>query len=1104
MSTLEAALSVVRERLNRAVADHDIGELLTEEALRDAARLATLSNPAEDVHSAYALGMFHWFRYLALPDGADQEDLDAATQLLAAVFRADPDAVPLPLRRIYQQAYGHKEDSDQDADALASRAMEMFTAYQRTGELSLLTGAIALFRATAHAGHPDRSAVLSNLGTALRAVYERTGDVGVLEEAVQANRDAVAATPVGYPDPGSALSNLAAVLYVLFGRTGDIVILREAVRIGQDAVAATPADHPIRGHRLSNLSNALRALSERTGDSSALTEALQVGRDSIAATPVGHSDRASALNNLGGALQVLFRRTGDEAVLAEAVQTGRDAVAATHTGQPDRATALNNLGNALRMLFERSGDTTVLAEAVRIGRDAVAATHTGHPDRALHLNILGVALHALFRRTGDDAVLAEAVQTGRDAVAATHAGHPDHAPALNNLGAALQTLFERTGDTAVLAEAVQTRRDAVDATPADHPDRAAHLNNLGNVTRLLYRGTGDNAVLEEAVRAGRDAVAATPASHPDRAGRLFNLGLALHALYECTGGTPVLAEAGKSFAEAAGNSNAPVSIRIDAYRAVGEFPDHLGRPPRKVLAAMEAAVRLLPQIASHALMRPDREHSLSQLTSLAGRVAAAAVTAQRPERAVELLEQTRGVLVADTLDARSSDLTRLRSEKPGLAREFDELRTRIEALDRYGGLPLMSTGSADVDPDLARARRDTYAMWDELLARIRAIDGFGDFLQPQAIHQLARHTHGGPVVFIYTSPSRCDALILTDSFDTPVHLVRLTSLNEADARRQTRRLLAACQVIRENRAKTARQITTQREILDILAWTWDTITGPVLSALGYTTVPADGQPWPRVWWCPVGVLAYLPLHAAGHHDDLSNTAGGGHPRAALDYVVSSYIPTLRGLAYARSQHPDRIADRTVIIAVPDAPGAPPLDGVIAEADALTKLIPDSYLLPHPTRDSVLAALPIHRVAHFACHGYADWNNPSASRLILYDYETTPLTIADISGRHLSSGLAFLSACNTATTSPALANEAVHITGAFHLAGYQHVIGTLWPINDAVARDLACDVYERLTLHGTTMPDVSRTADALHHATRQLRDQYPALPLLWAAHTHTGA
>ena len=1288
MRSRDAALDAVYNHITRAVTGQDRTGVLTEEAVRDAEELAALTDPAADLDAAHALGTFHWLRYLALPDGTGQDDLDAATRLLAPVFRDDPEAVPVPMRRLYQQTHGHSGDTGPDPGALSDRAIDLATVYQSTGELPLLSEAVGLLRAAVAAtpaGHRDRPMILSNLLITLRVLFERTGDSPMLAEAVQAGRDAIAATPAGHADRAGRLSRLGAALRVLFERTGDSAVLAEAVQAFRDAVAATPAGHPDRagylfslgaalqvmfertgepavlaeaigpfraavaatpaGHPdraryLNNLGNAVRMLFERTGDSSVLPEAVQAGRDAVAATPAGHPDRAAVLCNLGAALQVLSARTGDTTMLAEAVQACRDAVAATPAGHPDRAIVLNSLGNALQVLSGRTVDSPVLAEAVQAARDAVAATPAGHPDRAGYLSSLGAALQVLAvrtvdsavlaeavqacrdavaataagdpdragylsnlgaalqvlavrtgdsavlaeavqagrdavaatpaghsdsaryltnlgntlqklsERTGDSAVLAEAVQAGRDAVAATPAGHPDRAAVLNNLGNALQKLSERTGDGAVLAEAVQAGRDAVAATSTDHPDYAGQMNNLGNTLRALSVRTGDSAVLAEAVQAGRDAVAATPADspdlaavlaniggalrvlsertgdsatlaeavqagrdavaatpidHPDYAGRLFNLGTVLRLLSGRPGQAAVLVEAGGCFRAAAENASAPAAVRISAYRAVAGLPGRAGGSPEGALAAVEAAVGLLPQVAPRALARADREHSLGQLASLAGQAAAAAVTARRPGRAVELLEQTRGVLVADTLDARSSDLTRLRGHSPGLADEFDELRSRIDALDYPGAFAFQAADTGGGEPDPAQARRDAHAAWPVLIARIRAVGGFENFLDPPGIRQLALQAQDGPVVFIYTSPSRCDALIVTGDPRSPVRLVPLADLTEEDAYRQANRLLNARRVAGDPRADPIVRIAAQPEILDVLAWMWDTLTGPVLAALGLVTTPADGQPSPRVWWCPVGILAYLPLHAAGHHHDL--TAGHANdqpqPRTVLDRVVSSYTTTVRGLAYARAQHPDPAADTTLIIAVPDAPGASPLPGAAAEASALEDLIPGARLLPRPTRDSVLAALPGHTVAHFACHGYADWANPAASQLILYDHATTPLTVADVSARHLTGGLAYLSACDTGVTSPALANEAVHITGAFQLAGYQNVIGTLWPVSDTAARDLACDFYSQLTRHGTTPPDTSRAAHALHNATRRLRGEYPPNPTFWAAHTHTG-
>ena len=533
------------------------------------------------------------------------------------------------------------------------------------------------------------------------------------------------------------------------------------------------------------------------------------------------------------------------------------------------------------------------------------------------------------------------------------------------------------------------------------------------------------------------------------------------------------------------------------------------------MAAVEAAVSLMPQIAPRALIRPDREHRLGRLASLAGQAAAIAVNAGLRDRAVELLEQARGLLIADVLDAHSSDLTRLRQTAPDLVDAFDGLRARLDRLDQARLVVPAVHNSADARveaasshqsvQDLTNARREAYAAWEDLLGRIRAMDGFATFLHTPGIIRLAAQAHDGPLILVYTDPVRCDALILTDAPDAPVRVVPLTGLTDEDAYTNATRFMAARRITSDPDADPKPRIAAQMEILDILAWLWDAITGPVLAALGHTSSPSGEEDWPRLWWCPVGVLACLPLHAAGHHRDLTDNDSDrqANPRTVLDRVIFSYTPTIRGLAYARTQRQDPAGNTTLIIAVPDAPGAPPLPGVAAEAAALANLIPGAHLLQHPTRQGVLAALPGHNVAHFACRGYSDWENPAASRLVLYDHQTTPLTVTDITALRLNGGLAYLSASDTSITNLELANEAVHFASAFQLAGYSNVVATLWPIGDFAATTVAVDFYDRLTRHGTVRPDTSLAASALHHATRRLRDQYPGTPTLWAAYTHTG-
>ena len=134
MRSRDAVLAAVRGRLNRAITGQDLSGLLTEEARKDAGEARSLHRDPSDLDASYALGIFHWLRYLAVPDGADQHDLAAATRILAPVFRANPDAVPEPLRSQYQQAQSDHGETSADVAAATSRAGELLEGRQRTQE----------------------------------------------------------------------------------------------------------------------------------------------------------------------------------------------------------------------------------------------------------------------------------------------------------------------------------------------------------------------------------------------------------------------------------------------------------------------------------------------------------------------------------------------------------------------------------------------------------------------------------------------------------------------------------------------------------------------------------------------------------------------------------------------------------------------------------------------------------------------------------------------------------------------------------------------------------------------------------------------------------
>lgn len=149
----------------------------------------------------------------------------------------------------------------------------------------------------------------------------------------------------------------------------------------------------------------------------------------------------------------------------------------------------------------------------------------------------------------------------------------------------------------------------------------------------------------------------------------------------------------------------------------------------------------------------------------------------------------------------------------------------------------------------------------------------------------------------------------------------------------------------------------------------------------------------------------------------------------------------------------------------------------------------------------MSALPNHPLVHFSCHGESDLTNPSASHLLLDDYQTRPLTVLDLTAAHLHGAeLAFLSACTTARTGAALPDEPIHLAAACQLAGYHHVIASLWPIND---NDTAWLTEAFYTTYTKTFQVPDAVAAALHQATRDLRMLHRTRPSRWAPYTHTG-
>ncbi|MFD0683764.1 CHAT domain-containing protein [Actinomadura fibrosa] len=891
-------------------------------------------------------------------------------------------------------------------------------------------------------------------------------------------------------------------------------------------LASMPAGHPRRHEAVQRLGVLLAAVMETPGGArtASLEQAAAVLREAVAASPPRDPNLPLVRMALGAVLSEAALRAGRAEVSDEGLDELADAAGAIDPKQPVYPAVLSGLAVGHWKRYLMTEELRHLDEAIALGRRALEPAGQGGAIRPAVAMNLAAALLDRYRQTGAAVALDESITLAREALGDLPAGSHEHRIAANTLSAGLSRHYERTGDRRAAAESLELARAVVRGVPRDRPEWIGHAVGLGQALGRAAEASGDLghetegvALLREAVRESRDVrdlchassalgialldrfrragaaedldEAVTVLDHaarqdgaaPERVDCVGLLGTALQMRASRTRGRADLARAADALDRAATAVRRP-SPRLAALRALGDAAADLGDAER-ACAAFERAVAELARLAPGRLTRADSEHELGRVAGLATDAAACALAAGRPKSAVELLEQGRGLLLTKALDLRG-DIDGLRERAPDLARRFTAVRDRMDATDRPGDVPGREAAPLGDGAVRQAERRDRLASeWDRCLEEIRAVPGFADFLRPPAFAELMAGLGGRTVAVVNPSRHRSDAILLHDG---TVDVVRLGDGLHAAVRR------AAAAFAPDSGA-----LASDGALARLLAMLWDGIAEPVLERLGHTAPPPPGSAPPRLWWCPTGPLAALPLHAAGRYDGSGASVG--------DRVVSSYTPTIRSLSHAEPDPapPMPRGDRVLLVAMAATPGERPLRAVAEERDWLRRRFPGLCDLfnEKATRDRVLAELPGKAVVHFACHGRADPEVPSSGALLLHDHQERPLTVARLARLDLPGALlAYLSACEAARTSLPLADEAVHAVTACRLAGFPHVIGSLWEVDDATSARMAQLVYEALAVDGLSGASV---AAAVTGAARALREAGAGLRA-WAPYVHVGS
>jgi len=874
--------------------------------------------------------------------------------------------------------------------------------------------------------------------------------------------------------------------------------LDRAIMAKEQAVELTPVNHPDRAGRLNDLGNSLQRRFERTGSMDDLGHAIVTQEEAVESTPLDHPDRAAWLSNLGITLQSRFQRTGSMDDLDHATVTNEQSVELTPVNHPDRAKRLNNLGNTLLSQFERTGSMDDLHRSIMMYEQALESTPLDHPDRAGRLNNLGNSLQRRFERTGSMDDLNRAIATKEEAVESTPVGHPHHVACLGNLGLAFQRRFERTGSMDDLDHAILTNEEAVALTPIDHPNHAGRLNNLGNTLQGRFMRTGSMDDLDRAIVTMEQAVESAPVDHPDHAAWLNNLGLALQRRFKRTGSTDDLDRAIMTKEQAIESDIASPFIRLDAARSCADLLISQ-RCYTRAKSVLQAAVQLLPRVSPRQLKRSDQQYNISQFANLTSRAVSVSLQCgDEPYRALQLLEMGSGVLASLRLQVRS-DVVVLEESDPDLARQFHDLRDQLDIPpDNY--LRLTEPSS----PLISEDRRNLSNKFEKLLVKIRQRKGLQEFLLAPSESELKAMGVLGPIIAFNVSKIRSDAFIINAG---EIYGLSLPLLRSDELETYSNKFLNAVQTrgLRDYAEASG-------EMHAVLRWLWNVAVSPVLDELRLTNPMSSKSTCPRVWWVGSGLLNILPIHAAGYHEP-------GSSRNAIDCVISSYTPSIKALAYARERNVRAAnvnSQKAMLVGMPETPGQDKLPFVAMEINELNNLLSpriQTIVIQNATRENVLLMLREHQIVHFSCHGYSSPVNPSDSRLLLNDWQISPLTVSDLATLNIElAQLAFLSACHSASSRDfSLLSESINLSSAIQLAGYPSVVGTLWQVTDKHSAEIAKNVYAYILVGNRLNTELS--AESLHRAVCSLRERTrvvpgftkkgPGDPLIWAPFIHLG-
>ena len=822
LSSLAYVLSVRFEHLSQL---SDINEAIS--AVQAAVELVA-DDHAEKPTLLSSLGGYFRDRYERF--GA-LEDINASISNRELALQLTPDGDPSMSSRLH----GH-------ASVLSIRFQHTADPKDSDGAILKMKAAIQLI---SEQQSEDLPGALEALGLALLARFERLGDQNNINESVSTLQTAVSMTP----DEDRRLPRLLNALASSRGRrfidSGDIVDIDTSITLLERAIQLSPPRDVFLPSYLRTLGETLLARFEHFGEVNDINNAIIQAEAAVNLTSNGDHAKPSRLSSLADALSSRFERFGNLHDLNNAIACQETAVSLTphsHASMPGR---LHNLAQCLDMRFSLLGDLTDLNNCISRAEAAMQLIPHFHVDKPLHMKSLGLILYQRFSRLESRKDIDDAILITDAAIRLLPDNDTSRYQYLGNLANFLAVRSQTFGEKLDVHRAITLTEEAVQLVPEGHPSKAHLINDLGTNIGLRFDHFGNLEDLNNSLSLIEKSIQLIPSDHFNHPRFCLSLGYAVLKLmqhledHDQELDPQIFDRLASAFSTAAQSVVGSSSTRFTAASIWARSAHRLLSPPS--LEGYMTAMRLLPELVWLGLSISDRHHHLlGNATQLVRDAVAAAIEAGEHEKAVEWFEQGQSIIWSQILELRQP-VEELERAYPDLAHRLVELSKRLDSSSDDQIAVRSKTVSASQFPKLNQHHKIAQDR-EELLQKIRSLNGFETFLSPPTLTGVAHSARGRTLVMLNVHNSRCDALVLKDDH---VFLVPLDGLTYEHARKmqETLNLLLVNSGSRLHLDRISDYddgiADPQSKFKRILAELWVCIAKPILNGLGISVNLVD-------------------------------------------------------------------------------------------------------------------------------------------------------------------------------------------------------------------------------------------------------------------------